>query len=122
LQLAAWIRTHLERHAGLQKKLEQGEMVGISAGDDRAMPRPATAVRSHVVLIPIVCEGRLSAAIGLASPLDGPQLSSEDIEAARQLAYEVAPILSRLQEIETLRRENKILLAKAECADRAEDR
>src|SRR5262245_27725646 len=60
--LPAWIRTHLERHAGLQKKLEQGEMVGISTGDD-AMPRPATAVRSSVVLIPVTSEAQLKAVI-----------------------------------------------------------
>jgi signal transduction histidine kinase len=119
--LPVWIKTHLERHAGLQKKLEQGEMVGISTPED-AMPRPAAAVRSSVVLIPVISGGLLNAAIAVASSLDGPQLSAEDIEAIRQFAYEAAPILNRLQEIEILRRENRRLLAKAERADWAEER
>jgi signal transduction histidine kinase len=119
--LPSWIRTHLERHSGLQKKLEQGEMVGISTADD-AMPRPAAVVRSSVVLIPVVSGGLLNAAIAVASSLDGPQLSAEDIEAVRQFAYEAAPILNRLQEIEILRRENRRLLTKAERADWAEER
>ncbi len=122
LHVPAWIRAHLERHEGLQRKLEQGELVGISGGYDSPMPRPVVAARSSVVLIPLVSDGRLNAAIGLASPLDGPQLSAEDIEAARQLGYEAGPILARLQEIEILRRENKVLLAKAELADRTQAR
>src|SRR5579884_3740720 len=30
LQFPAWVRSHLERHPSLYKKLEQGEMAGIS--------------------------------------------------------------------------------------------
>src|SRR5262245_24701916 len=85
LDLPAWIRTHLERHAGLQKKLEQGEMVGLSTAE-YPMPRPAAAARSSVVLIPVISGGELNAAIAVASSLDGPQLSAEDIEAIRQFA------------------------------------
>src|SRR5262249_17930083 len=44
-----------------------------------------------------------------------------DIEVARQLAYDAAPILTRLQEIETLRRKNQELLTKAEQAYHAEE-
>ncbi|PYS40978.1 MAG: hypothetical protein DMG14_08830 [Acidobacteria bacterium] len=120
LQLPVWIKSHLERRPALQKRLEQGEMVGISPAGEHPMPRPAAAVRSSVVLIPVISEGILNAAIGLVSPLDGPQLSSEDIEAARQLAYDAAPILARLQEIERLRQQNQELLTKAERAYRDE--
>src|SRR5262249_31112172 len=121
LQLPVWIKSHLERRPALQKRLEQGEMVGISPAGETAMPRPAAAVRSSVVLIPVISDGRLTATIGLVSPLDGPQLSAEDIEVARQLAYDAAPILTRLQEIETLRRKNQELLTKAEQAYHAEE-
>jgi signal transduction histidine kinase len=136
LQLPAWIKSHLERHTGLQKKLEQGEMVGISAisganasaiarshqeMEDSPLPRPATAARSNVVLIPLISEGRLRAAIGLVSSLDQPPLSAEEIETARQLAYEAAPILARLQEIEGLRRANQALLDKVESAQSREE-
>src|SRR5262245_47052153 len=31
LQLPAWIKSHMLRHPGLQKKLELGEMVGIGS-------------------------------------------------------------------------------------------
>src|SRR5947207_14528297 len=53
LQLPAWIRSHLERHPPLQRKLEQGELVGISAAEENPVPRPAAAARSSVVLIPL---------------------------------------------------------------------
>jgi signal transduction histidine kinase len=121
MQLPAWIKSHLERHAGLQTKLEQGEMVGISAAEDIPAPRPMAAPRSSVVLIPVISNARLGAAIGLVSPLDEPPLSVEDIEVARQFAYEVAPLLSRLQEVERLRRQNQQLLAKAERLNQAEE-
>jgi len=121
LQLPAWIKSHLERHTGLQKKLEQGEMVGISAMENNPLPRPATAARSSVVLIPLISEGRLRAAIGLVSSLEQPPPSAEDIEAARQLAYEAAPILGRLQEIEELRLANQALSDKVQSAQSREE-
>src|SRR5262245_29826378 len=121
LQLPAWIKSHVERHTGLQKKLEQGEMVGISAVEDNPVPRPATAARSSVVLIPLIGEGQLTAAIGLVSPLDQPPLSAEDIEAARQFAYEAAPVLARLQEIERLRRANQALLDEVQSVQGREE-
>ena len=37
--------------------------------------------RSNVVLIPIISNDLLQAAIGLVTSLEGPQLSAEDIEA-----------------------------------------
>ena len=116
-QLPAWIRSHLERQPGLQKKLEQGEMVGISAAEENPVLRPAAAAHSNVVLIPVINDGRLAAAIALVSPLDGPQVSAEDIEVARQFAYDALPILTRLQELERLQDENRKLLAKADRAE-----
>jgi signal transduction histidine kinase len=121
LQLPVWIKSHLERHDGLVHKLEKGEMVGISVAEDTPMPRPASAGRSSVFLIPLVSADRLIAAFGLVSPFDGPQLSAEDIESARQLAYSAAAILTRLQEIERLRSENVALVARAERSDRREE-
>src|SRR5215470_9495636 len=111
-QLPAWIKSHLERQPGLHKKLEQGEMVGISAAEENPVLRPAAAAHSSIVLIPVMAGGHLVAAISLVSPLDGPQLSAEDLETARQLAYNAAPILLTLQELDTLRRENRKLSTK----------
>src|SRR2546425_803829 len=113
LQLPSWVRSYLERHAGLFKKLEQGEMVGISHAEESPAPRPAATARSSVVLIPLIGDAMLQAVIGLVSSVDGPQLSSEDIEAVRQMGYGATPILVRLQEIDRLRRENQLLAAAA---------
>ncbi len=107
LQVLSWVRSHLERHPGLVTKLKQGAMVGISHTEDNPVPRPVPAARSSVVLIPIVSEVILYGAIGLISRLDGPPLSAEDIEGVRQLAHDVAPILVRLEEIDSLREKNQ---------------
>src|SRR6267378_2061336 len=98
LQLPAWVRSHLERHQGLALKLEQGAMVGISHTEENPVPRPASAARSSVVLIPVIDSKALLGAIGLVSPLDGAHLSAEEVETVRQTAHETAPILARLQE------------------------
>jgi len=113
-QLPVWIRSYLERHPTLQKKLQKGEMVGIGGEETRATPRPAAAAPSSLVLIPIINENRVAATIGLISDPDQPPLSAEDIETARQLGYEAAPILTRLLEIERLRLENQALVAKVD--------
>ena len=98
LHVPSWLRSHLERHPGLIVKLEEGEMVGITHEPD-ANARRAGAARASVVLIPLLSDGRLQAAIGLVSALDGPHLSAEEIEAVRHIAHEASPILARLQEI-----------------------
>src|SRR5215470_240679 len=120
-QLRSWVKSHLERHPGLYKKFDQGEMVGITHAEENHVLQPAKAARSSLVLIPMIADGTLQAALGLATPLDGPQLSAEDIESVRQLAYQAAPIVMRLQEIEKLRRENRDLRTSAERATDAED-
>src|SRR5437867_1093913 len=119
LRVPAWLKSHLERHPGLGMKLRQGEMIGISHEESSAA-RPAAAARSSVVLIPRINDGRLQAAIGLVSPPDGPHLSAEDIEAVRQNAHDAAPILARLQEIESLQRQNQEFTRKADRAASAE--
>jgi signal transduction histidine kinase len=120
LQLPAWIKSHLERQPALYQRLEQGEMVGIGAADESPVPRPAAAARSSVLLIPIIGEGVLCAAIGLVSPLDGPQLSAEEVEVARQRASDAAPILARLQQIDKLQKQNQTLSAKKQQEERIE--
>lgn len=120
LQLPAWVRSHLERHQGLALKLEQGAMVGISHTEENPVPRPASAARSGVVLIPVIDSKALLGAIGLVSPLDGPHLSAEEVEAVRQIAHETAPILARLLEIESLRRQAQEFAGTADRAARAE--
>jgi len=106
LQFPVWIRSQLERHPALLEKLQKGEMVGITATE---YPVPAGASQSSVVVIPLIdsqSDPRLSGAIALVSPVDGPQLSAEDLEDVRQVAHQVAPILDRLEEIERLKQEN----------------
>src|SRR5437762_2890276 len=119
LHVPSWLRSHLERHPCLIVKLEEGEMVGITHEPD-ASARRAGAAPASVVLIPLLSDGRLQAAIGLVSPLDGPHLSAEEIEAVRHMAHEASPILARLHEIESLRRQNRELAEKAERAAIAE--
>ena len=119
LHVPSWLRSHLERHPGLIVKLDEGEMVGITHEPDTSARR-AGAAPASVVLIPLLSDGRLQAAIGLVSPLDGPHLSAEEIEAVRHIAHEASPILARLHEIESLRRQNRELAEKAERAAIAE--
>jgi signal transduction histidine kinase len=116
LGLPAWVKSHLDRHPALHKRLQQGEMVGISTAEDNAALRPAAAVRSSVVLIPVMSDGRWIASIGVVSPMDGPQVSAEDVEAVRLFSYDAGPILARLQEIQVLRRENQTLSTQVEEA------
>jgi signal transduction histidine kinase len=121
LQIPSWVRSHLDRHPALHKKLEQGEMAGIGHADENPVLRPASTVRSSVVLIPLIDENLLQAVVGLASPLDGPQPSAEEIEAVRQLADNASPILSRLQEIDRLRRESQELRKAMQSASKVTD-
>jgi signal transduction histidine kinase len=107
LHVPSWVRSHLERHPGLAIKLEQGAMVGISHTEESLIPRPVAAARSSIVLIPIINDDSLCGVIGLISPLDGPQLSAEEIEGVRQLGHDAAAILGRLQEIESLKVKNQ---------------
>src|SRR5437016_4249193 len=77
LQLPPWVRSHLERHPGLYRKLEQGEMVGISHTEENPVLRPVAASRSSVVLVPMIHDAVLQATIAIVSPLEGRQLSAE---------------------------------------------
>src|SRR5437899_11798488 len=119
LHVPSWLRSHLERHPALIVRLEEGEMVGITHEPD-ASARRAGAAPASVVLIPLLSDGRLQAAIGLVSALDGPHLSAEEIEAVRHIAHEASPILARLHEIESLRRQNRELAEKTQRAAIAE--
>jgi signal transduction histidine kinase len=121
LQLPAWVQSHLGRHPGLHKKLECGEMVGISTTEGNAETRSTATNRMSAVLIPVRRQETLMAAIGLASTPDEPPLSAEDTEIARLLAYDAAPILARLQEIEDVRLEQRRLLAQLERMQRLEE-
>src|SRR5215813_3502274 len=67
LQIPSWVRSHLDRHPALHKKLEQGEMAGIGHADESPVLRPANTVRSSVVLIPMIGESLLLAVVGLVS-------------------------------------------------------
>jgi signal transduction histidine kinase len=118
LHIPSWMRSHLERHPGLMIKLEQGAMVGISHTEESPLPRPAAAVRSSIVLIPLINGDAMCGVIGLISTSEAPQLSAEEIENVRQLAHDSAPILGRLRQIDFLARQNQEL---ARVAQRAKE-
>src|SRR5437773_6228984 len=94
-------------------------MVGTTPRPAARRRRPGAAPAS-VVLIPLLSDGRLQAAIGLVSPLDGSHMSAEEIEAVRHIVHEASPILARLQEIESLKRQNQELAEKTRRAAIAE--
>jgi signal transduction histidine kinase len=102
----SWLKAHLERHPALFRKLEQGELVGISHVDPAPTPRPVVAARSGILIFPVISDGGLYGAIALISPMDAPQLSQDDLEAVRQIANQAGPALAQLAEIERLRNEN----------------
>ena len=67
LSLPSWLKAHLERHPALLKKLTQGELVGISHVDHAQTPRPVAAVRSSILIFPVISDGNLYGAIALIS-------------------------------------------------------
>src|SRR5438874_13759388 len=50
LVLPAWIKTHLDRHPALYRKLSQGDVVGIGHADQPQASRLAAAVRSSILI------------------------------------------------------------------------
>src|SRR5207247_7572382 len=58
--------------------------------------------------------------VGFALDVDGQHRSHEDSEAVRDIAHEASPILARLQEIESLKRQNQELAEKTQRAAIAE--
>jgi signal transduction histidine kinase len=120
LQLPSWIKSHLDKHPALYQKLRQGELVGITHAGENSAPRPASAVRSSILLIPVLNDAELYGVIGLVSAMEGPQLSHEQVEQVRQFAHDTAPIVARLYEVERLRRQTAELLAVAHRTTTAE--
>jgi signal transduction histidine kinase len=113
--LPSWVRSHLDRHPSLYKKLELNELVGISDNEDNPTLRPAGSARSNILLIPVINETVLYGAIGLVSPAEDPQFfSQEGLETVRQFARDAGLVLARLDEIQRLRRENMELAGFAE--------
>jgi len=100
---ATWLRSHIERHPELLRKLQQTEMVGITHLEGSTTPQPATGARRNLLLSPIIIEGMLAGVVGLALPVEAMQQSEEDVELIRQASHYVSPILARLQQLERLR-------------------
>jgi len=110
---AAWLKSHLERHPELPRKLKQGEMVGVTQLEGSTTPQPA-GVRRSLMLLPVIVEGQLGGVIGLVLPVDGLQLPEEEVEFARQASLYISPMFARVREIERLRsdrRDNESLKA-----------
>ncbi len=99
----SWLKSHLERHAELPRKLRQGEMVAITHIDGSTTPQPATGLKRNLLLLPIIAGAELAGLIGLVLPLESLQLSEEEVEFTRQVSIYISPALARLQELEKLR-------------------
>src|SRR5436190_1378800 len=56
----SWLKSHLDRHPELPRKLVQGEMVGITHLEGSTTPQPAAATRRNVLLLPVSIESRLA--------------------------------------------------------------
>src|SRR5215470_8945955 len=101
-----WLRSHLDRHPELSRKLRQGEMVGITHTE--ATTTPATAsqtARRNVFLLPMIVGGDLVGIIGLALPVEVMQYSEDELEFLRQVSHYVSPAIARLEELEKLRKD-----------------
>lgn len=99
----SWLRSHMERHPELVRKLQQSEMVGITHLEGSTTPQPATGVRRNLLLSPVVVGSELAGVIGLALPVEALQQSEDEVDLIRQVSHYTSPILARLQELERLR-------------------
>jgi signal transduction histidine kinase len=112
----SWLRSHLDRHPELPRKLRQGEMVGITHVEGSTTPQPASlpGARRNLLLLPMIVSGDLVGVIGLALPVEALQYSEDEVEFVRQVSHYISPAIARLEELEKLRshyRENESLRA-----------
>jgi signal transduction histidine kinase len=109
-----WLKSHLERHPELMRKLKQGEMVGITHVEGSTTPQPAVAPRRNVLLLPIIVQSELAGVIGLVLLVETLQHSEDEVQLVRQISHYISPILGRMLELEELRsnrQENETLQA-----------
>jgi signal transduction histidine kinase len=99
----SWLKSHLERHPELLRKLKQGEMVGITHVEGSTTPQPAVSLRRNVLLHPIVAQRELAGVIGLVLPVETLQQAEEELQLVRQVAHYISPVVERLLELEELR-------------------
>ena len=99
----SWLKSHLERHPELLRKLKQGEMVGITHVEGSTTPQPAVSLRRNVLLHPIVAQRELAGVIGLVLPVETLQQAEEELQIVRQVAHYISPGVERLLELEELR-------------------
>jgi signal transduction histidine kinase len=100
---AAWLKSYIERHPELLKKLQQSEMVGIPCLEETKTPQSVTGLRRNLFISPIIAEDILVGAVGLAVPAEGLENTEDEVDLIRQVSHYAAPIFSRLQELERLR-------------------
>ena len=103
----SWLKSHLERHPELQRKLQQGEMVGITYAEGSAAPLSVITPRRNVLLLPNIVDAELVGVIGLVLPMEDLQQSEDEVELVRQFSHYVSPTLARLRELEQLRAEHQ---------------
>src|SRR5262249_49433467 len=101
-----WLRSHLDRHPELSRKLRQGDMVGITHTEGTTTPAAASqTARRNVFLLPMIVGSDLVGIIGLALPVEVMQHSEDELEFLRQVSHYVSPAIARLEELEKLRKD-----------------
>ena len=101
----AWLRSYLQRHPELHRKLRQGEMVGITHVDESGGPQAAgfQTARRSVLLLPMIISNELVGTIGLILPAELTQYSEDEMEFVRQASHYASRVIVRLEELERLR-------------------
>jgi|SRR5579884_425216 len=112
----AWLRSHLERHPELYRKLLQGEMLGITPVESSTTTSAPVAyvARRHLLLLPMLQNGGLVGLIGLSLAVEAMASSEDEVELVRQVSHYISPLIVRLEELERLRldhQENESLRA-----------
>jgi len=104
----SWLKSHLDRHPELSRKLNRGEMVGITHVEGSTTPQPASGVRHNLLLLPILpMPDVLAGVIGFVVPVEELQHSEDEVELVRGVSQFVGPIVARLEELESLRSDRR---------------
>ena len=121
--LGMWMAAHFEKHPALNQKLQRSELVALRSADAGINSQSAEGIRANVVLVPVVSNGKLIAALGLLSRGDESDTLLPDasgLEYLRCCALEAAAPLACMQELESLRKENGSLKGIAHSLSTAE--
>jgi signal transduction histidine kinase len=104
---AEWLKSHMEQHPELLKKLQQSEMVGIPYLEETSTLQSVMSLRRTLFLSPIIVENILVGAVGMTVPAESLQNTEDEVDLIRQISHYAAPIFSRLRELEQLRESHR---------------